>query len=577
MKQLLLLTSLIGLSWYCQAQAFKRVTDSTNPAVQFVNSSSTYKGLAWIDLDRDNYPDLFVSPRFLFRNNRQGSFIQLPDLEGIRDEQAAFGTSWGDLDNDGDQDCLIASIQSGLYYNDGTQRLVDSSNLLPNLGAYSGWDGALADVDNNGLLDVLFVHACCNFHPTGPFPCKMYLQQTPGQFTAIAGYEFTDQTAPYTIPTWADYDLDGDMDLFIGSGPAGTARPDYNYKNLLKETGSFKLERLTSFPFMQPQDGQVYNFIDFDNDMDLDICLTNYAGAKTRMYRNDGSSGYFELNTVFSTAKPYLSNVWGDMDNDGYIDVLLAEDQTSSARLYRNKGNGTFNFPILPGGTGGNIAGVALADYDNDGDLDFYINGQGNARSLFRNDTFAGARRWVQFSLEGTSSNRSAIGATIRVKANIGGKPLWQLRQVSAHNSFQSQSDLRQHFGLRDAVTLDSVIVQWPSGLREVFTNLPGNRIYRILEGSGLEPVVAGYEAAAIPAFEVTPNPVQDHLTIRTAAHITTLELLDLSGRSIMTLSPTQRNGTSTVSWPASVAAGTWLLRARLEDGRQHTVKIIKQ
>src|SRR5262249_15618062 len=135
-----------------------------------------------------------------------------------------------------------------------------------------------------------------------------------------------DSLAPYTIPTWSDYDLDGDMDLFIGSGPAQVAPlPDFNYKNLLKETGSFSLERLTSFPFKVPQDGQTYNFIDYDNDGDLDICLTNYSQAPSRFYLNS-DTGYVSLTTPFTTTIGHLSNCWGDIDNDGFLDVLIATD-----------------------------------------------------------------------------------------------------------------------------------------------------------------------------------------------------------------------------------------------------------
>ena len=577
MKQLLLLLLCFSTAFSCEAQAFKRITDPTNPVTNFTNTNSTYKGLAWVDLNRDHYPDLFVSPWFLFLNDRHGNFTQLPNLPGVRDEQIALGTSWGDLDNDGDMDCAIAAIQSGLFLNAGDNTFTSDNAQLPGIDGYSGWDCALADVDNNGLLDLLYVHACCGFHPSGPFNCKLFLQQTAGVFTPVTGYEFTDQTAPYTIPTWSDYDQDGDLDLFIGSGPAGTARPDFNYKNLLKETGVFQLERLTSFPFMQPQDGQVYNFIDYDNDRDLDICLTNYGGAKTRLYRNNGDGTYLELNTVFSTVKPYLSNVWGDMDNDGYLDVLLAEDQTNSPRLFRNKGNGTFHFPIIPGGTGGNIAGIALADYDNDGDLDFYVNGQGNARTLFRNDTFAAARRWVQFALEGSSSNRAAIGAAIQVKATIGGKAMWQIREVLAHNSFQSQSDLRQHFGLKDATQIDSVVVRWPSGIRQVFTGLSSNQFYQIKESTGIEPIVGTTPVANSLQFETSPNPVRHFFNIQTNEKITALELFDSTGRLHTAAFDLGANGSTTVHLPQQLPNGLLFLRATFEHGRQHLQKIVKE
>lgn len=145
MKQLLLFFPLLILPWCFSAQGlFTKVAG--NPAVSFANTAANYKGAAWIDLDHDNWPDLFVSQRFLFHNTRDGSFEQLTDLT--------------------------------------------------------------------------YVHACCTFHPSGPFTCRLYLQGTDGSFSQTTGYDFTGQNAPYTIPVWSDYDLDGDVDLFIGAGPA---------------------------------------------------------------------------------------------------------------------------------------------------------------------------------------------------------------------------------------------------------------------------------------------------------------------------------------------------------------------
>ena len=575
MKHILL--AFLLFPWYLHAQSqFVRVNDTSNPAVTFINTAATYKGVVWIDMDRDNWPDLFVSQRFLFRNNRNGSFTQLADVNGAQAGQIAAGSSWGDIDNDGDPDCITASAVSGLHRNNGDNTFTVGTSALTDFTSYSGWDCALADADNNGRLDLTYVHACCTFHPSGPFPCRFYLQNTDGTFAKINGYEFTDDsTQAYTIPSWSDYDLDGDMDLFIGSGPAQiAAKPDFNYKNLLKETGSFALERLTDFPFIVPQDGQTYNFIDYDNDGDLDICLTNYSQAPTRFYRNNNGT-YASVSTPFTTTVGHLANVWGDMDNDGDLDVLITQDGAPAVRMYRNKGDGTFATAATAGIPTGNPSGIALADYDNDGDLDFYTNGATNARSLFRNDTVASTRQWVHFTLEGVQSNRSAIGATLWLKANIGGKDVWQIRQVLAHNSFQGQDDLRQHFGLNDATEIDSLVVRWPSGLTQTFTGLASKNFYKIVEGQNISVIVTTTEPGEQVNLKIQPNPVSREFDIMADEKIATVQVFDSTGKIVAVQQNLSEKG-ARIWLYGNPPSGAYFVRVQFENGAIATRHVMK-
>lgn len=134
-----------------------------------------------------------------------------------------------------------------------------------------------------------------------------------GRFTRIEDYEFTQNLAPYTIPTWTDYDQDGDLDLFIGSGPAGSAARDYIYINQLIETGSVDFIRLEDGPLgTDLQDGQTYNTIDYDNDGDFDIFLTNYSAVPDRFYINDNGT-YVSTSTTFTVTGSNLANNWGTL------------------------------------------------------------------------------------------------------------------------------------------------------------------------------------------------------------------------------------------------------------------------
>lgn len=555
---------------------FTKITDNTNPVVTFPNTPALYKGVTWIDFNHDNWPDLFVSQRFLFRNDRNGSFTRLTDVNGANGGQQAAGSSWGDLDNDGDLDCITTSAESGIHFNNGDETFAPGTGMLAGFSAYSGWDCALVDADNNGRLDLTYVHACCSFHPNGPFPCRFYLQNTDGTFAKVNGYEFTDDsTQAYTIPTWSDFDLDGDMDLFIGSGPAQTAaKPDFNYRNLLKETGAFSLQRLTQYPFIIPQDGQTYNFVDYDNDGDLDICLTNYSQAPTRFYRNNNGN-YLSVNTPFTLVLSHLANCWGDMDNDGDLDVLITEDGVPTVKMYRNKGDSTFANAVTAGVANGNACGIAFADYDNDGDLDFYTNGGSTARTLFRNDTLAAGRHWAQFTLEGVQSNRSGIGTLLRLKANIGGKDVWQIREVTAHNSFQGQSDLRQHFGLGDAAVIDSLVVRWPSGTVQTFTGLAHNNFYKLTENQDIGIIVGIIDPGPEAAFAIVPNPVHREFEVVSDDKIAAVEVFDSTGKMVA-IQQTAIDKGIRVWLFGNPPAGTYFVRTQREDGRSFMRQVVK-
>jgi hypothetical protein len=574
MKQLLLFPLLLLPFCFLNGQnLFTKITDPTNPAVTFTNTGASYKGAVWIDFDGDNWPDLFASQKFLFRNTRNGNFVQLAEVNGATVGQGAAGSSWGDLDNDGHPDGITASLVSGLHRNNGNDTFTLLNGSLPGFSGYSAWDCALADADNNGRLDLTFVHAS-GFHASGPFPCRFYLQKTDGTFEKVNGYEFTDDsTQAYTIPIWSDYDLDGDVDLFIGSGPAASppgAKADFNYKNLLKETGSFALERLESFPFKIPQDGQVYNFIDYDNDGDLDICLTNYSQAPTRFYQNDNGV-YVSKSTPFTTTVGHLSNCWGDVDNDGFIDVLIAVDGDPKAYYYRNKGDGTFAAAQTAGTASNKICGIAFADYDNDGDLDFYTNGATTGRALFRNDGLAQNRNWAQFTLEGVQSNHSAIGALLRLKTAAG----WQVREVSAHNSFQGQSDLRQHFGLNDASQIDSLEVRWPSGTTQVFANLAVNNFYKLVENENIGVIVGTVEPTAQVNFTIQPNPLSREFEIMADEKISAVQVFDSTGK-IISVQQTVFEKSVRVMLPGNLPAGNYFVRMDFENGRAATSQVLK-
>jgi hypothetical protein len=237
------------------------------------------------------------------------------------------------------------------------------------------------------------------------------------------------------------------------------------------------------------QDGQAYNLIDYDLDGDLDLMVTNYSGASNHFYEYQAGQ-YMPVQNALTVEGPMLGNCWGDLDNDGDQDVILTSDDVSKARLYYNE-EGKFidagaMFNQLSSADTFNISGLTLGDYDNDGDLDIFVNGGvrgGNGpRGLYRND-LDNDHHWVIFKCEGVTSNRSALGARLRLKTLVGGQPCWQQREITAQNTFMGHNSLRAHFGLGNADIIEELIVEWPSGKSDRFRNIRVNALYHLTEG----------------------------------------------------------------------------------------------
>ena len=571
-----------------EAQPFTKITDPSNPIVVDAGSNG-FVGASWIDFNSDGRLDLFVNRGFLYRNDGGGNFMRMASHGiGVGQIQAlGSGNSWADFDNDGHIDCYYSGGTSQLYRNAGTETFspVRTSAIADSLAA-RGWACAWADYDNDGNVDLIITNPA-GFVSTGSTPNHLYHNDGPPNytFTRIDTGIVVTGLAPYTVATWADYDNDGDMDLFIGSGPAtGVPAPDYLYKNMLTETGTAFFVRMTTPPIATDLvDGQVWNWIDYDNDGDLDAFLTNYSGngggvgRPNNCYRNDGNGVFTrmtaaQIGSIVSDADFSLANVWGDFDNDGDLDVFVTNDTGSPVRYYKNNGNGTFSrvdTGMVVAGTARHC-GITAGDFDNDGDLDLFIDGPGTARGLYRNDLLPG-NSWVNLNMVGIQSNKSAIGAKVRAKAHINGVDVWQRRDVSAQNSFNGQNMLNVHFGFGNATVIDSLVIQWTRGLQQVFTNVIPNRFYSATEGSGLVTVTGVDEfRPAVPAEFLLgqnyPNPFNPSTNIQyslPSAQYVSLKVFDVLGRELQTLVQRQQEaGTHEVTFDGTeLASGVYYYR----------------
>jgi hypothetical protein len=299
------------------------------------------------------------------------------------------------------------------------------------------------------------------------------------------------------------------MDLFIGSGPAnGTIAPDFHFKNQLKETGKATFQKLSKESIATDKmDGQTWNWIDIDNDGDLDAFMCNFSGERkpgavgmnNYLYRNDGDTLIrITEDPLTKELSVSLANMWADFDNDGDLDVIVGNTGTTN-KYYKNNGDGTFeyikNSPIEAAGAK-TTWGMSNGDYDNDGDIDIIIsnktgyrapgNGIGDVNHLYRND-LKNNNSWIIIKCIGTNSNKSAIGAIVKLTSTIDGKPVNQVRVIGTNNTFLGDNDIRAHFGLKNATTVSSIEIIWPSGKVDSYKNIKVNKILTATEGSEIK------------------------------------------------------------------------------------------
>jgi hypothetical protein len=299
----------------------------------------------------------------------------------------------------------------------------------------------------------------------------------------------------------ADFDNDGDTDIVV----ANDSTPNFLLEN--DGTGRFSdvglLAGLAYDLYGSLHGSMGIDCGDFDNDGLLDFYQTSYQGQSAVLYRNMGA-GLLEDVTLSARAGtgtlPHVT--WGnglvDFDNDGLRDIFVAcghlydnVDQFSGITTYkvrnillRNLGKGTFTNVSDTSGDGllptESSRGTAFDDVDNDGDVDVVILNSRSQPTLLRNDS-ANQHHWVQIELNGTTSNRDAVGSQVRVTAG----DLTQLAEVHSGRSYQSHFGTRLHFGLGTRDRVDRVEVRWLGGAMEVFESLPVDRLVILREGTG--------------------------------------------------------------------------------------------
>jgi enediyne biosynthesis protein E4 len=494
-KLCLFSSAMLLLSWNVSGQTtFTRITTGA-----IVTDGGSSIGPAWGDYDNDGWIDLFVANRerrknFLYHNNGDSTFTKITAGQIVNEPanlSDSFGAAWGDYDNDGFLDlvvancCLGAPVNDFLYRNDtgvGFDKVVTGPVVNDQANSLTG---AWGDYDRDGFID-LFVSA---WGPGASHVNFLYHNDGGSTFTRILTGPVANDLGAWSSGVWGDYDNDGWPDLFVANWPPNS---DALYRN--NRDGTFT-KIIQGDIVNETALGNNAVWGDYDNDGYLDLFVVN-EGHKNFLYRNN-RNGSFTLITNGIVSDDVVRNsqsaAWADFDNDGYLDLFVANGQAEPTVvgennfLYRNNGEGTFT-KITSGhlvNDGAVSRSCAWGDYDNDGFLDLFVGNGGGPGSgdhfnfLYRNDT--NSNHWINFKLVGRASNRSGIGAKVRLKATIGGKTFWQLREISGGGSL-GQNDLRANFGLGDATNAEVVRIEWPSGTVQELRNLAANQFLTVKE-----------------------------------------------------------------------------------------------
>jgi hypothetical protein len=498
-------------------------------------------GVALFDFDNDGDLDVFfvqsgpigrgrrsvgASGHRLFRNDLANGKLRFTDVtsrSGIALEGYGMGAATGDYDGDGDFDLLITAFgPETLYRNNGDATFTDVTAQAGVSDDLWSTSAAFVDYDRDGHLD-LFVANYVDFTLPGNKPCadpigardycsprvyhpvpdRLYRNNGNGTFTNVsetAGIIKADG-AGLGVST-GDYNQDGWLDLYV----ANDATPNQLWIN--RKNGTFVDEGMISGSAMNatgnPEGSMGIASGDFDQDGDEDLFVTNIIGETFVLYQNDSKGNFEDVRTRVGLGRPTADSTgfgtdWIDFDNDGWLDLFIAngavnivETQRGQARpfamknqLFRNRGDGSFEEATTSAGPAFGKAeigrGVAFGDIDNDGDVDYVVSNNGGPATLFLNRA-SRTNTSLQVRLQQPGANRLAFGAWVGVERS-GRKTLW--RRVKTDGSYLSASDVRLHFGLGESTKVDAVIVQWPNGERERFSDVKSPGLVTLQRGAG--------------------------------------------------------------------------------------------
>jgi hypothetical protein len=496
-------------------------------------------GGCWFDYDSDGFIDLYLvngttleqiqkgapqkTTNHLFRNNGDGTFRDVTARTGVGGRGWGFGCVAADYDNDGRTDLFVSNFGPNILYRNRGDGSFEDATARAGVAGGDIWHAgaAFGDYDRDGHLD-LFVPGYLDFNlrkpelkaceyrgiqvrACGPMgyrgaPDLLFRNNGDGTFSdATSRAKVTDGGLYFGFQAvFEDFDGDGYPDIFV----ANDSNPNYLYLN--KRNGTFE-ETGVAAGVAYSSNGKEMSSMgvavgDYDRDGLMDIFVTTFANDNYVLFHNDGDGFFTDVSYpsgVGEATIPYLG--WGtcflDYDNDGFSDLFMAnghvypevdgalrETYRQPLQLFRNLGSGKFRDVSESTGLRGlkprSARGAACGDFNNDGFVDVVVSNIDDTPQLLRNRGTDGSH-WIALQLQGTKSNRSAVGA--KVKLTAGGAV--QHATVRAGGNFLSGDDMRVHFGLGSHTGGVTAEVTWPLGAKENFQISKIDRVVALREG----------------------------------------------------------------------------------------------
>ncbi len=499
-------------------------------------------GVGWIDYDQDGLMDLYFVQSAatewykpsrplrsaLYHNNGDGTFTDVTEKAGVGAVGLyGQGVAVGDYDNDGYPDLLVTGYgRAILYHNNGDGTFSDATAKAGvadegNWSTSAGW----FDYDKDGYLDLVICNYiqwspqrnlyCGDHKPGYRSYChpdnyhgeriKLYHNNRDGTFTDVSDASGVGKPEAKGMGVvLADFNNDGWPDIMI----ANDTWPNFLFLN--NHDGTFRDVSFTS-GVAASEDGRYeagmgVDAADVDGEGWEDVYVTHLDFELNRLYHNNHDESFDDatFSSGMGNKTTFLSGVSArlfDYDNDGWIDIFQANgSMLDNIALYhsevswkepkfmfRNTGGGKFD--MVSAQLGADFMkptvgrGVAVGDFDNDGDLDIAVSNSDDYPQLLRNDG-GNANHWLEVMLVGVKSNRDGRGAALKLTS----EGFVEYRQAQGGMSYLSAQDPRIHFGLGRRTTVNSLEITWPSGVVDKLANIPIDQILTVKEGVGIVP-----------------------------------------------------------------------------------------